>query len=220
MPHKLLMSTVHKQAFSARPAKWRQCLMCWQFPHVLPSVDSCMLYFIAFYYSACIAIDHQYCLATASKAVFSEHTCRTFLWSCIQCAEQDPPFARYSKTVTISNALHCLPLTIALTKGGLAVLPDSKVECLRTTLHIIVYVPLIANTITVAKSIYTHAHTHIFMENSHTCLILLLVLQEKIKNKTINTFSAMMSLLRWLCLTSKQRGTWLSYWTRCCATST
>lgn len=90
-----------------------------------------------------------------------------------------PPLHIIAKQLQFQKALHCLPLTIALTKGGLAVLPDSKVECLRTTLHIIVYVPLIANTITVAKSIYTHAHTHIFMENSHTCLILLL--QEKIK---------------------------------------
>lgn len=75
MPRKLLMLTVHKQAFNAWPAKWRQCLMCWPFPHVLPTVDSCMLYFIAFFfYSACIAIDHQYCLATASKAVFTVNT--------------------------------------------------------------------------------------------------------------------------------------------------
>lgn len=128
MPRKLLMLTVHKQAFNAWPAKWRQCLMCWPFPHVLPTVDSCMLYFIAFFFllgmhSNWSPILPSNCL---KGGLHSEHTCRTFLWSCIKCAEQDPPFVRYSKTVTISNALHCLPLTIALTKGGLQFYQTAK----------------------------------------------------------------------------------------------
>lgn len=166
-----------------------------------------------------IATDHQYCFKTFSKAVFSEHVCRTLYCGLASSLPNRILFLNImAKQLQFQPRWTGCHRQLHWQNGGLQIYLTAKWNVLRITLHIIVYVMLIANTIMFAKSIYTYTRTHIYFYGKFTRLILLLLLLQK--KKAINTFSPMMSLWWWVYLTSKHRGTWSPFWTCCCGTST